>query len=110
MRQYTPKKSFIAFLLIGVLLLPFAMKTVHILSEEYHLSLLHQHDATSGKHHHCDDCAVCQFHLYNFIEAEALTFTVAPQLYTKPKSVSLVEKIAVTSILSFQLRGPPALT
>lgn len=110
MRQYTPKKSFIAFLLIGVLLLPFAMKTVHILSEEYHLSLLHQHDATSGKHHHCDDCAVCQFHLYNFIEAEALIFKAIQALYIKPKSVLIVEQVVVSPVQSIQLRAPPALT
>jgi hypothetical protein len=89
-----------AWLLAVVLMFPFAVKSVHF----------HHYDAcaeTSEAHHHdCDDCAICHFTLFSFVETAPLEITPLRTLIAFVPAITH-EKIHNSFLISHSPRAPP---
>ncbi|MCC8087987.1 MAG: hypothetical protein LIO79_01810 [Rikenellaceae bacterium] len=102
-------KYILGWLLMGLLLTPLMVRTIHI---EIHSDLCYfyhsdaSNDAEDG--HDYDNCPLCQFHLAAFIDPVTIKFSYIPQL-TDLYPDTHIHSDYHSSPLSILSRGPPSL-
>ena len=98
-QAYNAKKTFIAWLLLALFMLPMVVKSVHVCQVETELANGHHATGQQGQSHNPDSCSICHFAFFNFVKgadvllATAILFTHIS--YVRPE-------VEVTS-----LRAPP---
>jgi hypothetical protein len=90
----------VVWLLVAILTFPLAVKSAHV---------HHYEDSSEASHHHsCDDCLICHFEFYTYVETDVLTIT--PQLTFEPFTPASTQEKAYTSLpSSHSPRAPPSL-
>ncbi|MDR1499607.1 MAG: hypothetical protein LBI58_01355 [Tannerellaceae bacterium] len=101
MSCFIRQNRIVVWLLVSILAFPLAVRSAHV---------HHYEDLTETSHHHsCDDCLICHFELYSYVETDIPGIT--PQLTFESITPPTVREKACTSFpLSHSPRAPPAHT
>ncbi|MDR2383351.1 MAG: hypothetical protein LBD76_05645 [Prevotellaceae bacterium] len=103
------RKILIGWLLVILFALPPAAKDIHVCQCVYIQDHDHDHDHANSNNrlsHDCDTCAICQFVVFPFTEAESTEYVcIVETIYSK--SYTYQEHINSSIVYNYMLRAPP---
>jgi hypothetical protein len=96
----------VAWLLLVIIVVPFAAKNVHI----YQSSDCSHHNCSDESHsrHDCNDCPVCGFVFSSFTEAETVYYDFRVVTFDFIRAVTFPDKAYEQVLFYYGLRAPPA--
>lgn len=105
MRYFGKYNVIVAWLLLGVLVMPLIAKPLHV-CHHHKATDEDAHESNHSDQHGCGDCPMCHFMLSPFVEVEVEnhTFEVALCILSKKTGLASFGK---TPVDFFQLRAPP---
>ncbi|MDR0348104.1 MAG: hypothetical protein LBH90_01250 [Tannerella sp.] len=96
------------YLLSGIFLLPFIVKSIHIYADQSYDKLYAGSGHSSGKtHHDCNSCPVCLFTYSTFTASDPLSLTVHPVFADHTKAIVITKTYYADTFSTHFLRGPP---
>jgi hypothetical protein len=104
-RKKINRKILTGCLLLLLFALPPAVGTIHACQCVYFNDIEHD-EQNSHAHHDCNTCAICQFVLSPFTEAELIEFDFAVKTIDS-KQFTYWENINFLIIYNYMLRAPP---
>lgn len=108
-RKNTINKIILPYLLSGIFILPFIVKSFHTYDVRCE-SEIHQcvdNHASSSSKHDCKTCQICQFTLPYFTSPESSNQTSLLLLFKIERTTAYKEKQYFSVIHSHYLRAPP---
>ena len=76
-QAYNAKKTFIAWLLLALFMLPMVVKSVHVCQVETELANGHHATGQQGQSHNPDTCSICHFAFFNFVKGADVLLATA---------------------------------
>jgi hypothetical protein len=105
MRYFGKYNVIVAWLLLGVLVMPLIAKPLHV-CHHHQATDEDAHESNHSDHLGCDDCPMCHFILSPFVEVEEEDHTFEVTLCILSEKTGLAS-FGKTPVDFFQLRAPP---
>jgi hypothetical protein len=101
-------KRIIAVWLLAMFAMPFPIRFAHLYQEEDCFGCKHT-EKHHNPQHDCSTCAICQFTLSTFVEAEITGAVSIPVSVPVKQIIPYIKEVNDRIPTSYYLRGPPAL-